>query len=715
MRPLHIQLSPLLIYLFSNAVEFCAAVQNVHKSVVVDSDGSVGNIVSSAAVVDSDGSVGNIAYSASLQSLHKSTFGQVLPKGTFAFESSTETSEKQPSRLIRTARGPNALHYHAHQKLVDLRNAQDARFGHSFDIHAAEYQFVHTVEMTTQAPNLAGATAVTTPAVVLTTVPAMPTTPPVASNAAPTQIPANAVPAGAPVAKADTATEASKEDNSGTYVGIVVCVLILTSVWVGIVYAMRNFTLWNPVELGNDEFADGGLVRTMSSQDFKGRYVRRSDSSSFALPGSESKAEAMRDRIIRDAQAGDRSRSGAHPKLQNIDVIQPKWSSTSVAAVLAQLGEKAREWEHAALEDLAREMSKGKARFCRRYESVWRVVDIVVVIVVYDEEKLVIQETAHPEYRRKYQVDDNAQAKFDSWAEQAGGAGGFQAGGAGKILEKTVKGRLLSGESVMDCARRCLIEKLGSEIVNMIQVKPDLLEAKETADFFDGMPGLGSLTRQFIIEARVNPAGKDDIETLGIPERTLSVGGYTYSWMKIDEVQHVRKHFRQKGPAISKGLSDIDNSLVPVMAWSEAEVASLTEKYGVNSTVEFGMTTGELYRALQNGEVSVGLAGGSSNDAGRLVCIDETITLIPEETVLPSALPSTRKWSNEDVSMATLRLAQLDSKFAIGTGGFGTKSPSGSARLKLDGKVVSTIDTDGTLDRFVYREIIVLGPKLRDR
>jgi hypothetical protein len=321
------------------------------------------------------------------------------------------------------------------------------------------------------------------------------------------------------------------------------------------------------------------------------------------------------------------------------------------------------------------------------------------------------QETAHPEYRRKYIVDETAQADFDVWAEkkqnQSGDtefkiSGGFMAGGAGKVLEKTVKGRLLTGESVMDCAKRCLIEKLGTDIEAMIQVKPDLLEARDTTDFFEHMPGLGSLTRHYVIEASVQPSEARDLETLGIPSRSLSVCGYSYAWMDIDKVHHVKKHFRQKGSSISKGLSDIDCSIVPMLSWSEAELASMLAKYGVSPSDHWAMTMGQLYRALQNGEVSLGLVGGTASEDGRLVCVDETITMVTDETISPSELPSTRKWSNEDVSMATLRLAQLDHK-------------STTPRLKLDGKVVSTIDTDGPTDRFVYREIIVLGPHLRHR
>lgn len=381
---------------------------------------------------------------------------------------------------------------------------------------------------------------------------------------------------------------------------------------------------------------------------------------------------------------------------RDISFIQPQWSSASVTAVLADHGIKVEEWPENALADLSRELAIGKARFCKRGDELIRVVDIVIVLLVYEPEHLVMQELTHPAYRRNF----------------------------GEVPERTVKSRLLAGESLTDCAERCLQQKLGFATEDIIQVGSDVLEVRESSDDFeDSLPGLSSLTRMFVVEADVVATDQSDLEKLGLISRSLSVSDYMYRWEEIREIRHARKHLRQKWSRAKQQRGHrravLDHSLIPVMPWSAFEVAEVLRGHGVDDPLHsFGMELDELHRSLSDGMLSLGMlkeTSGHEPDAkagGSLVCVTERIYLMARslnEQVLVRApvdadnprsiLPSTQKWSNENISSTVFRLLQQQFKLT-------------TPMFQMTGRVLATIDSVGSREGCIRREIVVSGPIL---
>lgn len=458
----------------------------------------------------------------------------------------------------------------------------------------------------------------------------------------------------------------------------------------------------------------------------------------------------------------------------NIEFIKPEWTLNSVAELLKCHCARADDWSTIALQNLATEVATGKARFCKRGDELWRLVDIVVVLLIYEPEDLVIQEVSHPAYKRNFKrLDSQKNISFDGEFDDNDDLGPtwvtssmpFQPGALGKVPEKTVKGRLCVGEGMIEGAKRCLDEKLEFATEGLVEIKPDLLETRESADYFAELPGLGSLTRMHVMQARVDATKKEDLEKFGIPDRALSVAKYEYQWQCISGVRHVKKHFKAKGrgcsqpdralPPDARGMV-LDHYNVPVMPWSKAEIESVLESYGVNPSESFGLKTEELHRELLQGRISLGLLRGSAMACAegsitgqsvekaqvRLVCVSETLSMIASrshqelacappfsgdsfrsnstlsdlsagiaQVDTPEAVDenvdgfrednrcvrSTRKWANESVSLAILRLSQQEFKLA-------------TPRLKMSGCLLATVDTIGGNENVVYRESIVHGP-----
>lgn len=406
-----------------------------------------------------------------------------------------------------------------------------------------------------------------------------------------------------------------------------------------------------------------------------------------------------------------------------IDFIQPKWNSETVAAVLTSYGIDTRSYTKQSLAELARELSQGKAQFCRSGHTLCRVVDLVIILVVYEPDHLVIQELSHPAYRRNF----------------------------GEIREKTIKGRLMAGESFADCASRCLDQKLGFPVQKLVRLSSDILHLKESTDFFeDSMPGLASLTRFYVVEANVIATEQADLEKLGLVTGSLKVADdYMYRWESIHEIRHVRKHLREKWKKTAKHSGGrrgiLDHTLVPLMPWTLPEVRSMLNRYNVIDCISFcGMDVKDLYHSLSEGKLSLGVLPESSvvrtdgHHDGQLVCVLETVSVVvkttdkqmlvctrhedvpssfqpsvhgesseqrsPTETTvtfntLPSVLPTTWKLSNESTSMAALRVAQTQ---------FNLRTPI----FKLEGRVLSVIDKFGSREACVHREHVVPGPWL---
>lgn len=382
----------------------------------------------------------------------------------------------------------------------------------------------------------------------------------------------------------------------------------------------------------------------------------------------------------------------------DIQFIPPEWTATKVADVLEKHGILTSQWSKEALADVTKEMTKSKARFCKKDGQLLRVVDQVIVLLVYEPEHLVLQEHAHPKYKRSYD----------------------------EAPEKTVRSRLIGGESLVQCAQRCLDEKLGLETGKMIRVNSDLLKIRESMETFEQCPGLRTLNRQFVVEANVITSKWSDLERLGLVARKLKVADYRYTWEKIHEIRNVRKHLRQKWASLkhakSPRCSTLDFSLTPVLPWNEDEVTRILQKHSIAQNAEnFGMRKHELQVALSEGRVSLGLLNASSctNSFGsrdnRLVCISENIHMIVKThdgqilvracggnaaPVLPhfEDLPSSAKISTESAWMSSLRLSQEQLKLS-------------TPIFKVDGHTIATIDTLGPND-VIFRAIVVLGPWL---
>jgi len=342
---------------------------------------------------------------------------------------------------------------------------------------------------------------------------------------------------------------------------------------------------------------------------------------------------------------------------------------------------------------LARELGKGQSQFCKRDAELYRVVDFVVVLVVYEPEHLVIQEFARPANRRDF----------------------------GGVLEKTMKERLLPGESMLECAQRCLDDKLGFATDGVVRVNADILQVRETKETFEEFyPGLPSLIRMFVVEANVVSADRDDLERLGILSKSLNVHGFTYQWEKIHEIRHVRKQLRAKWASlrVPRTSNKLRTSTVPIVPWTEGEVTRLLEEHSIADPVfAFGMKAKELDRALREGKVSLGVVMRDSVTGkahGQLVCVTEQVSMIvaandqvlvcsnsgsSSEDVSTPILPSTKKLSTESIWMVAVRLAQEHFKLS-------------TPMLKMDGKVLSMIDSVGKTEDSITRRIVVLGPWL---
>jgi len=385
----------------------------------------------------------------------------------------------------------------------------------------------------------------------------------------------------------------------------------------------------------------------------------------------------------------------------DIEFLKPVWDAATVVDALESHGIKASEWSKEAVADLTKELAKGKARLCKKDKQLVRVVDLVIVMLVYEPEHLVIQEHAHPKYKRTYD----------------------------EAPEKTVRSRLIGAESLVECAQRCLDEKLGLATEGIVRVNTDVLKVRQKTEIFEQCPGLHTINRSFLVEATVISSKKGDLEQLGLLSRKLHVSDFSYTWEKIHEIRNVRKALREKWASLKKNEHVarrviLDYSLVPVLPWSQAEVDATLQTYAIKDpSSSFGMQKEHLQSALSEGKVSLGVLKGTSHaqparsDGStdrRLVCVSEKISMVvktkdkqvivlapddkPASQLAPPVLPHTEKLSTESTLMAALRLAQQDLKLS-------------TPMFKIDGETIATIDTIGSKDR-IFREIVVKGPWL---
>lgn len=330
----------------------------------------------------------------------------------------------------------------------------------------------------------------------------------------------------------------------------------------------------------------------------------------------------------------------------NLEILDPEWSASQVREILSTYGLPVRNWSESALADLARELGKCKARFFRKEDTLLRVVDMVIVIMVHKEEGTVIQELSHPPYRR----------------------------GFATIRERTPKGRMLINECITTCAKRCLREKLQVPDGMLQDLKLDVLSITENLECFDHMPGLPSIVRNYVVQVNVSASSVDDLDKIGAPHGRLEIEGYRYTWLKIKEATNLRKHLKKessKKMKLKKQKVVLDSSAEPVLAWSEAEVLKHLAEAGMSREHAESLWNADLktlVERLRNGQLS--LARG---EVGRgLLCVEDTVVLYSrskDDMVLVQSksnklsgragLPSTRKFANESAWAASFRMSFL--------------------------------------------------------
>lgn len=85
----------------------------------------------------------------------------------------------------------------------------------------------------------------------------------------------------------------------------------------------------------------------------------------------------------------------------DIEFMEPAWTVEAVTSVLKEYGIDPCDWPGAGIVDLTRELREGQSRLCKNGGELLRVVDLVVVLVVYEPDHLVLQEFARPAYMQK--------------------------------------------------------------------------------------------------------------------------------------------------------------------------------------------------------------------------------------------------------------------------------------------------------------------------
>lgn len=388
----------------------------------------------------------------------------------------------------------------------------------------------------------------------------------------------------------------------------------------------------------------------------------------------------------------------------DIEFIHPHWTSPTIKKVLQDYRINNQRWKPEHFDHFSRELSKGRARLCKDGDLLLRVIDIVVVLVTYEREELAIQEFTHGSYKR----------------------GGFE-----EIPEKTLKTRFQIGENPVSAAARCLCEKLDLDDMDLednIRIHPDILNMREEKETNASLPGLTSLPRFYVVEATVISEDPEFLERIGIPDRSLEIGESAYTWESIDTLPRVRKHLRLKSASAIRqnGIrwNMLDHSIVPVLPWSDVELARELSKYGVNALTPFGKPFEHLLKGLAEGRYLLGVVGNTK----RLYCVTQEVSVVvysrkgkvllmeddPRRLGTRVAmatkqasksgkhstrlvLPSTLKFSNEGTWMAAFRLAQIDFKLSVPT-------------FSMEARVICVYDHLSVSDDTLRREFIVCGP-----
>lgn len=328
----------------------------------------------------------------------------------------------------------------------------------------------------------------------------------------------------------------------------------------------------------------------------------------------------------------------------DVRILEPAWTTLELKEILTTYGIPTQDWTDSALTDLGRELGKCKARLFRKGETLFRAVDMVIVIVEHKEEGTVIQEMSHPPYRRAFAT----------------------------IPERTPKSRMNINENITDCAKRCLQEKLQAPNGLVKDLQIEVLSITETVESFDHMPGLSSVVRSYVVRTDVSTKDRQDLEKIGAPRGRLEIEGYRYTWMKTRVVTNLKKYTKRRSSRKKQRLQKVvmDSSAVPVLAWSESEVLEHCAEAGISreeAEKRWGMDLGSILEQLRGGQLSL---ARSTSDHG-LFCIEDLVTLYAlskDEMVLVTrpdsgkgkkALPSTRKFANESAWAASFRMSFL--------------------------------------------------------
>jgi len=388
----------------------------------------------------------------------------------------------------------------------------------------------------------------------------------------------------------------------------------------------------------------------------------------------------------------------------DIDLIQPAWTPQVLSSVFHQYKIDLDTCRVDQLEYLACELSEGQARLCRDKTALKRVLDIVTVILTYQQEDLVIQEVAHPEYTRDFEIAGHS-----------------------------MKAKLEPDENVVACAARCLNERLGVRIEGHIQINPDVLNMSELQEVDDMIPGLTSMHRVFVVEANVVSTESSFLEKIGLPRGTLLRDDYLYKWESITNVTEEQKQLRLKtsSPVAMNGVrwNVLSHSFVPVMPWTTEDVKRELKTYGIPESAPFGRSLESLLKDLQDGKIMLGAADSRQRDpeaqvdseTRRLLCVAEEVTVVLQsqrgEVLVPDdgykilrrvskaeacpALPSTQKFANESIWNATLRLSQMNLKLS-------------TPIFSIEASLLCTNDVLSAKGNFVRRRFIVNGPMTPD-
>jgi len=481
-----------------------------------------------------------------------------------------------------------------------------------------------------------------------------------------------------------------RQDNSALKIVLLAWVLTALCIlaFIAFIYVYRNTR--KAIEIQNSQ-GSGQLAKGVFNYD-------QDDSDEFE--SEDDAAILLADKPEIDMQwcsREDLAKSLQEPRFFDVELIQPRWTSASVGAVLQSHGVSSHSWSEHAQRLLACELSNGQARLCKKGTQLLRILDIVIVFVVYEPEQLVLQMSAGEE------------GKWTSDSEEYFG--------------RTMQRKLTPGESISDCMRNAVYDHLQIDMEGRIDFNSKLVKVQQKIHGdHSTYRGLATLSRVFMFEATVT-ALTSNIERLGIPSRSLYAGGCKYVWEDIRDVREIRKAIRsRKSMGESDNRSNLDHSLVPVTSWNHTDLTNTLRKYGVIDPLHhFGMDTTDLLCALREARLALGLTTQTLCDTAeedrdrnevkdRLVCLTEKVSMVvkardgrvlvratPVSSDTQFELPSIQKFASEHIWLTALRLLWHFSLVP-------------KSKIEMDAALLALGDTIGSNEDCLLREFVIGGP-----